>query len=52
MQLSNEPAEELAKVLVDSGKGAFDLCVFVSGGSEAMEAVIKLARQVGLVYLL
>lgn len=32
MQLSNEPAEELAKVLVDSGKGAFELCGFVSGG--------------------
>lgn len=46
MQLSNEPAEELAKYLVDSGNGAFELCGFVSGGSEAMEGVIKLARQV------
>ncbi|KAF7977576.1 hypothetical protein HWV62_22319 [Athelia sp. TMB] len=45
MQLSNEPAEELAKYLVDSGNGAFELCGFLSGGSEAMEAVIKLARQ-------
>ncbi|KAK0202726.1 hypothetical protein DFS33DRAFT_1488831 [Desarmillaria ectypa] len=45
MQLSNEPAEELAKYLVSTGGGAFDLCGFVSGGSEAMEAVIKLARQ-------
>ncbi|KAI0272306.1 hypothetical protein BC834DRAFT_1030472 [Gloeopeniophorella convolvens] len=45
MQLSNEPAEELAKVLIDSGKGAFDLCGFFAGGSEAMEGVIKLARQ-------
>jgi acetylornithine/succinyldiaminopimelate/putrescine aminotransferase len=51
MQLSNEPAEELAQLLVDSGNGAFELCGIVSGGSEAMEAVIKLARQVGLVYL-
>jgi adenosylmethionine-8-amino-7-oxononanoate aminotransferase len=48
MQFSNEPAEELAKILVDSGEGAFELCGFVSGGSEAMEAVIKLARQVSV----
>lgn len=33
MQLSNEPAEELAKYLVDSGKGAFAACGFVSGGA-------------------
>ena len=52
MQLSNEPAEELAKVLVDSagkdsnGNNVFELCGFVSGGSEAMEGVIKLVRQV------
>jgi hypothetical protein len=52
MQLSNEPAEELAKILVDSGgkditgQNNFELCGFVSGGSEAMEGVIKLARQV------
>jgi adenosylmethionine-8-amino-7-oxononanoate aminotransferase len=52
MQLSNEPAEELAKILVDSGgkdsngQNVFELCGFVSGGSEAMEGVLKLARQV------
>jgi E3 ubiquitin-protein ligase TRIP12 len=65
MQLSNQPAEELAKVLIASSNGAFELCGFVSGGmfihsqsvpgiqllvmysgSEAMEGVIKLARQV------
>ncbi|KAI5117507.1 hypothetical protein M0805_003912 [Coniferiporia weirii] len=45
VQLTNEPAEELARILVESGKGAFAQCGFVSGGSEAMEAVIKLARQ-------
>ncbi|OBZ73839.1 hypothetical protein A0H81_06383 [Grifola frondosa] len=45
MQLSNEPAEELARVLIASSKGAFELCGFVSGGSEAMEGVMKLARQ-------
>ncbi|THH27692.1 hypothetical protein EUX98_g6496 [Antrodiella citrinella] len=45
MQLSNQPAEELANYLVNSGNGAFALCGFVSGGSEAMEAIIKLSRQ-------
>jgi len=65
MQLSNEPAEELAQFLIDESKGVFSLCGFVCGGnfgarsvpgaysrhtngltgSEAMEAVIKLARQ-------
>ncbi|PFH51863.1 hypothetical protein AMATHDRAFT_39945 [Amanita thiersii Skay4041] len=45
MQLSNVPAEKLAKELVDSGHGAFELCGFASGGSEAMESVMKLARQ-------
>ncbi|TFK57643.1 PLP-dependent transferase [Heliocybe sulcata] len=45
MQLSNEPAEELANFLIDTGKGAFALCGFVSGGSEAMEGAIKLAQQ-------
>ncbi|KAF8579874.1 PLP-dependent transferase [Ramaria rubella] len=45
MQLSNEPAEQLAAELVASGNGAFELCGYVSGGSEAMEAVLKLARQ-------
>ena len=32
MQLTNEPAEELAKYLVDTSKGAFALAGFVSGG--------------------
>ncbi|KAJ3931783.1 MAG: hypothetical protein NXY57DRAFT_1048760 [Lentinula lateritia] len=45
MQLSNEPAEKLAEILIKSGNGAFELCGFASGGSEAMEGVIKLARQ-------
>ncbi|PPQ78386.1 hypothetical protein CVT25_011609 [Psilocybe cyanescens] len=45
MQLSNEPAEALAKKLVDTSEGAFALCGFASGGSEAMESVLKLARQ-------
>ncbi|KAF8324112.1 PLP-dependent transferase [Clavulina sp. PMI_390] len=45
MQLSNEPAEELAKLLVSTSKGAFAAVGFVSGGTEAMEAAIKTAKQ-------
>ncbi|RDB23949.1 hypothetical protein Hypma_009168 [Hypsizygus marmoreus] len=45
MQLSNQPAEELASNLIANSKGAFELCGFASGGSEAMESVIKLAIQ-------
>ena len=33
MQLSNQPAEALAKYLVDTSGGAFALCGFTSGGS-------------------
>lgn len=33
MQLSNQPAEELAKVLINSANGAFELVGFVSGGT-------------------
>jgi E3 ubiquitin-protein ligase TRIP12 len=45
MQLSNEPAEELARILIDSGKGAFELCGFFAGGAcvlpigDAMESI-------------
>ncbi|KZT44316.1 PLP-dependent transferase [Sistotremastrum suecicum HHB10207 ss-3] len=45
MQLSNQPAEDLADYLIAISKGAFDMVGIVSGGSEAMEAVIKTARQ-------
>ncbi|KIK61679.1 hypothetical protein GYMLUDRAFT_96529 [Collybiopsis luxurians FD-317 M1] len=45
MQLSSEPAEKLAEMLIQSGNGAFELCGIVSGGSEAMEGVLKLAKQ-------
>ncbi|KAG6853891.1 hypothetical protein C0991_000356 [Blastosporella zonata] len=45
MQLSNQPAEALANKLVATSKGAFEMCGFVSGGSEAMESVIKLGKQ-------
>ncbi|KIY45666.1 PLP-dependent transferase [Fistulina hepatica ATCC 64428] len=45
MQMSNAPAEALAKRLIDISKGAFARCAFVCGGSEAMEGVMKTARQ-------
>lgn len=32
MQLSNEPAEELAQWLVNTGNGAFTSCAFLAGG--------------------
>lgn len=32
MQLSNEPAEALAKYLVETSNGAFEMVGFVSGG--------------------
>jgi len=46
MQLSNEPAEELASLLCSTSNGAFEMCTFVSGGSEATDSALKLARQV------
>jgi len=42
---SNEPMEALAETLVGHSHGAFDKVYFVSGGSEAVEAALKLARQ-------
>ncbi|KAH8832939.1 hypothetical protein DL96DRAFT_1667384 [Flagelloscypha sp. PMI_526] len=45
MQLSNQPAQELAEFLVSTGNGAFSKVAFASGGTEAMEGVIKTARQ-------
>lgn len=42
---SNEPMEQLADVLVERSAGVFDKVYFVSGGSEAIEAALKLARQ-------
>jgi len=45
MQLSNEPAEALAKRLVETSNGAFESVGYASGGTEAMEGVIKIARQ-------
>src|SRR5262249_47219836 len=42
---SSEPAEELAELVVGHEPGGLAYVYFVSGGSEAIEASIKLARQ-------
>ena len=42
---SSEPAEALADVLIQAGRGAYARVYFVSGGSEGIEAALKLARQ-------
>ncbi|SHJ29256.1 Adenosylmethionine-8-amino-7-oxononanoate aminotransferase [Roseomonas rosea] len=42
---TNEPAERLAEMLVGHEPGGLSHAYFVSGGSEAMEAALKLARQ-------
>jgi adenosylmethionine-8-amino-7-oxononanoate aminotransferase len=39
------PAEELADLLIDHAPGSLDRVYLVSGGSEAVEAALKLARQ-------
>ncbi|WP_284945032.1 aspartate aminotransferase family protein [Acidisoma cladoniae] len=42
---SSEPAEALAQALVGHEPGGLSFAYFVSGGSEAIEAALKLARQ-------
>jgi adenosylmethionine-8-amino-7-oxononanoate aminotransferase len=42
---SSEPMEALADALIARAPKTFDKVYFVSGGSEAMEAALKLARQ-------
>jgi len=42
---TSEPAEQLAELLIKHAPGDLDRVYFVSGGSEAVEASIKLARQ-------
>ena len=42
---TNEPMEALADELIRRAPKAFDRVYFVSGGSEAVEAALKLARQ-------
>jgi adenosylmethionine-8-amino-7-oxononanoate aminotransferase len=43
--LTSEPAEKLADLLIEHAPGDIDRVYLVSGGSEAVEAAIKLARQ-------
>ncbi len=45
IQLRNEVAEELASALADFAPGSLNRSVFLSGGSEAVESAVKLARQ-------
>ena len=42
---SSDPAEELAELLIKHAPGDLDRVYFVSGGSESIEAALKLARQ-------
>jgi adenosylmethionine-8-amino-7-oxononanoate aminotransferase len=42
---TSEPAEELAEILIANAPDGLERVYFVSGGSEAVEAAIKLARQ-------
>jgi adenosylmethionine-8-amino-7-oxononanoate aminotransferase len=42
---TSEPAEALADWLIDGAGGAFERVYLVSGGSEGVEAALKLARQ-------
>ncbi|MEO9825617.1 MAG: aspartate aminotransferase family protein [Paracoccaceae bacterium] len=43
--LTSEPAEQLADLLIEHAPGDLEKVYLVSGGSEATEAAIKLARQ-------
>ncbi|MEE8482763.1 MAG: aminotransferase class III-fold pyridoxal phosphate-dependent enzyme, partial [Acidiferrobacterales bacterium] len=42
---TSEPAEKLAEVLIENAPKSLSRVYFVSGGSEAIEAALKLARQ-------
>jgi len=42
---SNEPMERLADMLIESAPKGLERVYFVSGGSEAMDSALKLARQ-------
>ncbi|EDP65694.1 hypothetical protein BAL199_02679 [alpha proteobacterium BAL199] len=42
---TNQPMEQLADFLVESAPGNLDMVYFVSGGSEGVEAALKMARQ-------
>jgi adenosylmethionine-8-amino-7-oxononanoate aminotransferase len=45
---TSEPAEDLADLLIDGAPPGIERVYLVSGGSEAVEAAIKLARQYAL----
>jgi adenosylmethionine-8-amino-7-oxononanoate aminotransferase len=45
LHFENEPAEELAREVAARMPGGLDKVFFVSGGSEAVESCLKLARQ-------
>lgn len=45
---SNEPAEKLAEFLIERSPWKSGRVIFVSGGSEAIETALKLARQIHL----
>jgi adenosylmethionine-8-amino-7-oxononanoate aminotransferase len=42
---TSEPAEKLADFLAEAAPGNLSMAYFVSGGSEAVEAALKMARQ-------
>lgn len=42
---SSQPAEDLAEVLIDDAPPGIEWVYFMSGGSESMEAALKMARQ-------
>jgi len=42
---TSEPAEQLADILIEHAPAGIEKVYFVSGGSEAVEAALKLARQ-------
>ena len=48
LHFENEPAEKLANKLAELTPAGFEKAFFVSGGSEAVESCIKLARQYAL----
>lgn len=45
LHFENEPAEDLARNVAERMPGDLDRIFFVSGGSEAVESAVKLARQ-------
>lgn len=42
---TSDPAEDLARFILDKSSGSFDKVLFLTSGSEAIESALKLARQ-------